>query len=436
MKKNYILLFAILNLLFSIKIANAQVIDVKIIKAGKLLDVENGKVLLNQIILIEKDTIKAIGSNVAIPQNAKVYDLSNYTVLPGLIDCHTHLTFQLGEYYDDLFRKSITDNAIMAPSYARLTLEAGFTSCRDVGSTGFIDVSLKNAINKGAIPGPRLQVAGAGLSCTGGHGDLTGFSPWLSYSLPPEMTGVADGIEGVRKAVRYNIKYGADVIKILASGGVLEEGESVSGARYSQEEMNSIVSEAALWGKKVCAHAMGPSSIKMAILAGVTSIEHGCVMDDECFSMMKERGTFLISDIYVDDYILSEYRRNGYPEITIEKEQQVGLTQRETFRKAVAAGVKIAFGTDAGIYPHGWNAKQFSYMVKWGMTPIQAIQSSTTVASNVLGWQNIIGSIKIGKLADIIATKENPLDNIATIENVMFVMKGGIVFKNNTITIQ
>ncbi|WP_423130140.1 metal-dependent hydrolase family protein [Gaoshiqia sp. Z1-71] len=435
MKRIYILLFAISNLLFSIKFANAQVIDVKIIKAGKLLDVENGKVLLNQIILIEKDTIKAIGSNVAIPPNAMVYDLSNYTVLPGLIDCHTHLTWQTGDYYDDLFRKSLVDFAVLAPLYAKKTLEAGFTSCRDLGSFGFIDVALRNAINKGDLPGPRLQVAGVGISCTGGHGDLVGFSPWLDSKLPIEMTGIADGVDAIKKEVRYLIKNGAGVIKFYASGGILEEG-SFSGPRYSQEEMNAIVAEAKMWGTKTCAHTMGSEATKKAILAGVSSVEHGCLIDDECIQMMKDKGTYFIQDSYVDEYILSEYVKKGYPMTIINKEKLVAIEQQQIFQKALAAGVKIAFGTDAGVYPHGMNVKQFSIMVRWGMTPMQAIQSSTIVASNVLGWQNMIGSIKIGKLADIIATKENPLDNIATIENVMFVMKGGIVFKNNTITIE
>lgn len=432
MKKNHFFCIVIfLILIFPGEFIHAQDSDLKVIIAGKLIDTENDQVLVNQIIVIEKDTIRAVGQNIQIPADATVYDLSDYTVLPGLIDCHTHLTWQLASYYDDVFRKSMADDAIMAPSYARKTLEAGFTSCRDLGSLGFVDVALRNAINKGAIPGPRLQVSTATLSCTGGHGDLMiGFSPWLDSKLPVEMTGIADGADGVRKAVRYNVKNGANVIKVLASGGILDEGESVAAPRYSQEELNAIVSEAILWGRKVCAHAMGPQSIKMAIAAGVVSIEHGCILDDECIKMMKEKGIYLVSDIYVDDYILDEYKRKSYPSESLEKERKVGLVQRQSFQKAVKAGVKIAFGTDAGVYPHGWNAKQFSHMVKWGMTPMQAIKSATIDASNLMGWQNLVGSVKAGKLADIIALEKNPLDDISTLENVPFVMKGGVVFKN------
>jgi imidazolonepropionase-like amidohydrolase len=423
------ILLANLLMVFALGLLHAQNSVVKVIKAGKLIDTENGKTLSDQMILIENDTIKAVGTNIAFPENATVIDLTDATVLPGLIDCHTHLTFQIGDnYYDDTFRKSFVDYAILAPGYAKRTLEAGFTTCRDVGSAGFVDVALRNAINNGDIPGPRLQVACLALSCTGGHGDLIGFSQWIGSKLPDEMLGIADGVEGVRKEVRYVIKYGADVIKFMASGGVMDEGESVSAPRYSQEEMNAIVDEARLWGKKVCAHAHGTEAIKMAIKAGVASIEHGTLIDDEGIRLLKERGTFLMSDIYSDDYILQEYSKKDYPEKIMNKEKQIAQAHFETFQKAVKAGAKMVFGTDAAVFPHGLNAKQFSYMIKWGMTPMQAIQSATINAADLLGWEDRIGSIKPGKLADIIATSENPLDAITALENVKFVMKGGIVY--------
>lgn len=431
-RNNFIEMITVCNLIFLFGFVHSQTLDLKVIKAGKLIDVETAKVLFNQIILIENDTIRAIGPDIHIPENAIFYDLTEFTVLPGLIDCHTHLSWQSENYYDDLFRKSIIDNAIMASTYAKRVLEAGFTSCRDVGSIGFINVALRNAITNGDIVGPRLQVAGIPISCTGGHGDLIGFSPWLDSKFTPEMLGIADGIEGVRKEVRFNIKNGANIIKFYASSGVLDEAENVATPQYSQEEMNAIVDEASTWGRKVCAHAMGPASIKMAIKAGVASIEHGCIMDDECFKLMKERNTYLVSDIYVDDFIINEYAKKGFPILTIEKEKEVGLIQRQFFKKAVAADILIAFGTDAGVYPHGWNARQFKYMVEWGMTPMQAIRSATLNASKLLGWENKVGSIKKGKLADIIATGENPIENISSLENVMFVMKGGIVYKNIT----
>ena len=402
-----------------------------VIRAGRLIDTENGKVLFNQMILIKNDTIKEVGTNIKIPEDATVIDLSDLTVLPGLIDCHTHITFEIGDnYYDDTFRKSFVDYAILAPGYAKKTLEAGFTACRDVGSAGFIDIALRNAINRGDLPGPRLQVAGLGISCTGGHGDLVGFSPWLDSKLPREMTGIADGIDEIRKEVRYIIKNGADVIKFCASGGILSEEESAIAPQYTQEEMNAIVDEAKMWGKKACAHAHGAEAIKMAIKAGVASVEHGTLIDDEGIRLLKERGTWLMSDIYSDDFIMQEYAKKGYPEKIMNKEKQLVQAHFETFQKAVKGGVKMVFGTDAAVFPHGLNAKQFSYMIKWGMTPMQAIQSASINAADLLGWKDRIGSIKPGKLADIIATSENPLDNIKTLEDVKFVMKGGIIYKN------
>ena len=410
--------------------ANAQA-KLKAIKAGKLIDVVNGTVLTNQIILIDSNTIIDIGPSLSIPANAEVIDLSNATVLPGLIDCDTHLTSQpSGDYYGDIFRKSPIDVAITAHIYAKRTLEAGFTSCRDVGAPAFVDVALRNAINKGDIEGPHMEVATLFIGSTGSHGDLNGFSPYLDWQMPKQMSGVANGVEELRKQVRYNIKYGADVIKFGASAGVLSEEESVGAPQFSQEEMNSIVSEAKMWGRKACAHAHGAEAIKMAVKAGVASIEHGSLVDEEGIQLMKQHGTYLVSDIYDDDYILSEYSKLGYPDKIINKEKMVGKLQRENFAKAVKAGVKIAFGTDAGVYPHGWNAKQFYYMVKFGLTPMQAIRSATVSAADLLGWKEKTGSLAKGKWADIIAVDGNPLNNITLLEHVKFVMKDGQVYKN------
>jgi imidazolonepropionase-like amidohydrolase len=396
-----------------------------------MIDPEKGVVLTNQIILVVNDTIQAVGPNLTIPEGAKILDFSNATVLPGLIDCHTHITMQPGDnYYDDIFRKSPIDYAVMAHIYAKRTLEAGFTSCRDVGAQAFIDVALRNAINHGDVEGPRLIVATLFIGSTGSHGDLNGFSPFLDWKLPPEMSGVANGVEELRKQVRYNIKYGADVIKFGASAGVLSEEESVGAPQFSQEEMNAIVSEAKFWGKKACAHAHGTEAIKMAVKAGVASIEHGSFLDDEAIALMKEHGTYLDADIYNDEYIMSEYKRLGYPEKILNKEKLVGQTQRESFRKAVQAGVKISFGTDAGVYPHGYNARQFKWMVKYGASPMLAIQAATINAADLIGLKTKVGSIAAGKYADIIAVEGNPLDDITTLERVKFVMKGGLVYKN------
>lgn len=404
---------------------------VTVLKAGKLIDTESGKLLENQTIIIAADTIQAVGTNLTIPKDATIIDLSNAVVLPGLIDCHTHLTSQpSGDYYGDLFRKSPVDYAVLAPGYAKKTLEAGFTTCRDVGAPSFVDVALRNAINNGDIPGPRLLVATLFIGSTGSHGDINGFSPYLQWDMPKQMSGVANGVDELRQQVRYNVKYGADVIKFGASAGVLSEEESVGAPQFTQEEMNAIVDEAKMWGKKACAHAHGTEAIKMAVKAGVASIEHGSFLDDEAIQLMKAHGTYLVSDIYNDEYIMSEYTRLGYPQKILDKESLVGKTQRESFAKAAKAGVKIAFGTDAGVYPHGWNAKQFKWMVRFGLTPMQAIQSATVNAADLLGLAKKTGAITKGKFADIIAVIANPLDDVTALENVQFVMKSGIIYKN------
>lgn len=420
------LLFLLVFCLFGVQSFSQDTFT--IIKAGKLFDSEKGVFLDNQTIIIKNNLISEVGSNLKIPANAKVIDLSKQTVLPGLIDCHTHITSQPENYMEDLFRKSSIDIAISAHVYAKRTLEAGFTTCRDVGANDYIDVALKRAIDAGKVIGPRLFVSGPFIGATGSHGDLSGFSPYVQIQQIPT---VADGIDEIRKKVRLNIKYGADLIKFGATAGVLTEEESVGGPQYSQEEMNVMVDEAKMWGKKVAAHAHGTEGIKRAVKAGVASIEHGSFIDEEGIELMKQKGTYLVADIYNDDYILAEYAKLGYPQKIIDKEKLVGRTQRENFEKAVKAGVKIAFGTDAGVYPHGDNAKQFFYMVKFGLTPIQAIQSATINAADLIGVKDKIGSISAGKFADIIAVDGDPIADITILEKkLMFVMKNGVVYKS------
>ena len=396
------------------------------IKAGRLIDTKTGAVTNNAFILIEGDKITAVGPDVKVPAEVEVIDLKDKTVLPGLIDCHTHMTFQPGNYYEDIFRKSPIDAAVVVHLYARRTLEAGFTTVRDVGAGEFIDVALRNAINRGDVVGPRMQVATLTVGATGGHGDTNGFSPYLKFG---GFSGLADGVDEIRKLIRLEVKYGADLIKMLATAGVLSEEESVGAPQFSQEEMNAIVEEAKMWGKRVAAHAHGAEGIKRAVRAGVTSIEHGSLIDDEGVKMMIERGTYLVADIYNDDYILAEFAKLGYPEKIIEKERMVGRTQRENFQKAAKAGVKLAFGTDAGVYPHGWNAKQFAHMVQWGLTPTRAIQTATINAADLLGWNDKVGVIAPGAFADIIAVDGDPLKDVTELERVKFVMKGGMVYK-------
>ena len=418
---------------FAQKAPEKEKTEVILIKAGRLIDTRAGAVLTNQAILIEGERIKEVGPVQTVaahaPATARVIDLGGATVLPGLIDCHTHVTSQPANYYEDLFRKSPIDQAIVAHVYARRTIEAGFTTIRDVGAAEFIDVALRNAINAGTVVGPRMQVATLTVGATGGHGDISGFSPYLKFG---QFSGIADGVDEIRKLIRFEIKNGADLIKLLATAGVLSEEESVGAPQFSQEEMNAVVLEAAMWGKKVAAHAHGTEGIKRAIRAGVASIEHGSLLDDEAIKMMKERGTYLVADIYNDDYIIAEYKRLGYPDKIIEKEQMVGRLQRESFQRAVKAGVKIAFGTDAGVYPHGWNAKQFAHMVKWGMTPMQALQAATVSAADLLSWSDRIGTLETGKFADIIAVTGDPLADVSVLEHVVFVMKGGQIIKDST----
>ena len=426
MKTNPLLFFALLFVCLTAAFAQEAKPKVIAIKAGRLLDGLSNTVINNAFILIEGDKIIAVGPDVKVPAGAEVIDLKNATVMPGLIDCHTHVTSQPSDYYADKFRKSPIDEAVTAHIYARRTLDAGFTTIRNVGAGEFIDVALRNAINRGEVTGPRMLCATLSISATGGHGDLNGFSPYLKFS---QFSNIADGVDEIRKLVRLEVKNGADVIKLIATAGVLSEEESVGAPQFSLEEMKAAVEEAAMWGRKVAAHAHGTEGIKRAVIAGVASIEHGSFLDDEAIRLMKERGTYLVADIYNDDYILAEFGKLGYPEKIIEKERKVGRIQRESFQKAVKAGVKIAYGTDAGVYPHGWNGKQFAHMVRWGQTPMEAIKAATVNAADLLGWSDRVGSISVGKFADIVAVDGDPLKDITEMERVKFVMKGGVVYK-------
>jgi len=396
------------------------------VRAGRLLDVKTGDILNNVLIRIEGDTIRAVGPSLPIPAGAQVVDLGRAFVMPGLIDCHTHITFQFSNYYDDLFRKSPIDLAVRAHIYARRTVEAGFTSVRDVGAPEFVDVALRNAINAGLVTGPRILAATMAIGATGGHADVIGFSPYLEFK---GFSGIADGVDAIRKLVRFEVKNGADLIKLSATAGVLSEEESSGAPQYSFEEMKTAVEEAALWGRKVAAHAHGTEGIKMAIRAGVASIEHGSLIDEEGLRLLKERGTFLVADVYNHDFIMTEMGKQGLPERLIAKEAVLGELQRQNFSQAVKAGVKIAFGTDAAIFPHGDNARQFAIMVRFGMTPLEAIRSATIRAAELMGWTDKAGVVAPGAWADLIAVAGDPLRDVTELERVVFVMKGGTILK-------
>lgn len=408
------------------------------IRAGRLFDATSDNVRENMVIVIVGDRIQSVGSAsaVTIPTGATVIDLSHATVLPGLIDCHTHLGAR-ADRYDEIynFKDTPFDSAFAGVVNARKTLEAGFTSVRDVGSLPFLAVDLRNSINEGFIPGPRIVASGPAISITGGHGDLNNFSPQTRVMMFPEERDfqIADGVDQIRHVVRAQVKYGVDVIKILATGGVLSKGDSPGAPQFTFEELKAAAEEAHMAGRKIAAHAHGTQGIKNAILAGIDSIEHASLIDDEGIRLAKEHGTYLVMDIYNDDYILGKAIEFGLPQENVDKEKMVGRMQRENFERAVKAGAKMAFGTDAGVYPHGDNAKQFFYMVKFGMTPAQAIRAATSSAADLIGRAKDVGTLEPGKFADVIAVTSDPLQNVRALENVGFVMKGGVVVKD-TIT--
>lgn len=405
------------------------------IRAGHLFDGTSDKTRENMVIVVVGDRIQSVSlaSSVTIPAGASVIDLSHATVLPGLIDCHTHLGAR-ADRYDEIynFKDTPFQSAFAAVVNARKTLEAGFTSVRDVGSLPFLAVDLRNSINEGLVPGPRIVASGPAISITGGHGDLNNFSPQTRVSMFPEERNfqIADGVDQIRHVVRAQVKYGVDVIKILATGGVLSKGDSPGAPQFTPEELKAAADEAHMAGRKIAAHAHGTQGIKNAILAGIDSIEHASLIDDEGIRLAKEHGVYLVMDIYNDDYILGKAIEFGLPKENVEKEKRIGRLQRENFERAVKAGAKMAFGTDAGVYPHGDNAKQFFYMVKFGMTPAQAIRAATSSAADLIGRAKDVGTLETGKFADVIAVSADPLQDVRALENVGFVMKGGVVVKD------
>ena len=399
------------------------------VKAGRVLDVRTGKYAANQIIWIEGERIKEIGDASALesklPKDARVVDLSKATVLPGLIDCHTHLTMAPQTLGPGGLKLSYPRQALLGARNARVTLEAGFTTVRNVGGAGYADIALREAINAGDVRGPRMQASGPPLSITGGHGDENFLAP--QYHAMEE--GVADGVAGVMAKVRENIKFRADVIKFMATGGVLSEGDNPASAQYSLEEMQAIVATAHGLGRKVAAHAHGALGIKYAVMAGVDSIEHGSFIDDEDIRLMKERGTYLVPTLYLSDWFMENYKALGLSEGIIAKARVVMPAARENVAHAFHEGVKVAFGTDAAVYPHGLNAHEFAVMVKLGLTPLQAIQTATVNAADLLGWQDRVGTLEAGKFADLVAVDGDPLADVSVLENVKVVIKGGEIVK-------
>jgi imidazolonepropionase-like amidohydrolase len=381
----------------------------------------------NAVILIEGDRIMAAGSGLPIPANIEVIDLGGLTLLPGLIDCHTHLTNEPSKI-GQAFSLSVPRQALLGARNARLTLEAGFTTVRNVGAAGYADIALRDAINAGDIPGPHILASGPALSPTGGHGDNSVLAP----EFQAQGDGVADGVPGVIKKTRENIKYGADCIKIMATGGVLSKGDSPGAEQFSDEEIQAIVTEAHRLGRKVAAHAHGASGIKQAVRLGVDSIEHGSYLDDEAIALMKQRKTYLVPTLFLTNWLPAHAAEIGLAPYMIEKMNVVLPALRQNVSRAFKAGIPVAFGTDAAVYPHGLNGHEFAVMVELGLAPLQAIRAATINAADLLGWADRVGAIEKGCYADLVAVSGDPLQDITELERIRFVMKDGVIVRHQT----
>jgi len=405
-----------------------------VLKAARLIDGTGAPAINNAVIVVNDNKITAVGEagSVSIPAGAKVIDLGDVTLLPGFIDAHTHLIGRvLGDPEGDMaiVKDYESFGAILGVLHARDTLMAGFTSVRNVGAAGrFDDMALRKAINEGWTPGPRMETAGHALGITGGHCDENGFRPGL---LDPSIAdGVANGPEQIRAAVRYQIKYGADVIKTCATGGVLSEGDAVGATQYSFEELKALVDEANKLDRKVAAHAHGAEGIKLAVRAGVSSIEHGSFLDEEGARLMKERGTFLVPTLSAGEAVEKAARDGVLKGLRAEKALAAGAAIRRAIKLAVASQIQIALGTDAGVIPHGTNAHEFVLLVEWGgMSNMEAINAGTLNGAKLLGWDKNLGSLTIGKWADIVAVSGDPLRDIHNMQKVVFVMKNGVIYR-------
>jgi imidazolonepropionase-like amidohydrolase len=401
--------------------------DTVVVTADRMIDVITGKVVEHPQITVTDGRIAAIAARgAAVPPSARRVDLPGITLLPGLIDMHTHITSD--PRYGGYRGLEFTDNfwTVVGVSNAKKTLEAGFTTIRNVGSDNFDDVAIKQGIEGGYVPGPRIVPATYAIGATGGHCDTTEFPPSISVPSPQ----IANGPVEIRATVRKLRKYGAEVIKFCGTGGVFSKTDSVGAQQYDLVEMKALVDEAHMLGLKVAVHAHGTAGIKDAIRVGVDTIEHASLADDEAIALAKQHGTWFDMDIYNDDYILAEGAKNGMFQESLDKERKIGLQQRQTFRAAVKAGVKMIFGTDAGVYPNGYNARQFATMVQWGMTPLQAIQAATVSAAEALGRTGDVGAIEVGRYGDLIGVAGDPLADVKILQTVSFVMKGGTVYKS------
>ena len=402
-----------------------------VVRAGRVVDVDAGRVRVGQRITIEGDLVVSVTPDDGdLPSGVRVLDLSERTVLPGLIDVHAHLVGEedSGQGYAALVMRSEAQEALAGVRNAAATLRAGFTTVRDVGTfRAFVDVALREAIDGGNVVGPRMRCAGAYVTCPGGGGDVTGLAEDVDRAVPRSLRfGVTSGVDQVRATVRQILRFGADFIKVIATGAVLTSGTNPGAPEFTEDELRAAVEEASNAGTHVAAHAHGAEGIKRAVRAGVRSIEHGSLMDDEAIDLMAEHGTYLVADLFDGDWIREQGPRLGYSDEVLRKNEETTQAQRNGFEKCVKAGVRIAFGTDSGVYPHGMNARQFAKHVEHGQTPVEAIRSATAVASQLLGWPEV-GRIAPRSYADLIAVDGDPTDDITLLERVSFVMKGGAV---------
>ena len=410
--------------------------DVVVLKAARMFDGRGDTTVPNAVVVVESGRITAAGSGLAVPAGARVIDLGDATLLPGFIDAHVHLT---GESADDWYRaaveglrRTVAEKAIRATEYARRTLMAGFTTVRNVGADDYIDVGLRNSISAGVIPGPRMLVATQALGARGGHCDTTGF-PYLLFGKEPGVAeGIASGADAFRDAVRFEVKYGADVIKVCATGGVLSLTDEVDTPQLTQAEMDAIVDEAHRLRKKTAAHAHGAEGAKVAIRAGIDSIEHGSFLDDEALRMMKERGTYFVPTLMAGEYAGGRKSTRTYPPEIAAKAKAALESRSAAFRNALRTGVKIAFGTDSAVSPHGRNAEEFALLVEHGMTPAAALRTATSAASTLLGIDRRTGTLEPGKDADVVAVPGDVLADVRATEKVAFVMRGGKVYRNDS----
>ena len=402
-----------------------------VVHAGRFLDVKTGRWVLDQNISIENGRIVRIEPGPAkAVAGSTLIDLPNASVLPGLIDAHVHLTLRPGSFGYEILGISEARQTLTGAASAQRTLLAGFTTVRNLGAWGFTDVALRDAINEGEIPGPRMLVSGMPLSITGGHFDNT-LLPWEYHA---SFASVADGLDAVQHKVREDIKYGADVIKFMASGGVLTKGDDPQAAQYTLDEMKMIVSEAHRLGRKVAVHAHGMQAILWATQAGADSIEHGSYIEDSVIAAMKQHGTYLVPTLFTGDFLLENMQALHLADFLVAKAKEVLPTAKKNAARAMQNGVKVALGTDAGVFPHGLNSREFNSMVQAGLTRLAAIQAGTVNAAELLGWSDRVGTIEPGKWADLIAVDGDPLEDVRRLETVKFVMKGGKVYKNDYVS--